>query len=496
MADKEKEEGLNQIYDFDRRIDSLIVRVKKSKSNNSKKVISYYETFLKHHTPKPFSIATQEKILNRTLTILQWMDKEKKDFEKVNREFMEKFVEKYINKSKKYSDYSKKMFKSCLKKFYQWLKKMEGENYPPEVSWIKIERANSQKQVKPEDMLNDEDIEKMIKITEHPRDKAFLMMLSESGCRVGEILTLKIGNMNFDDRGTYFLVNGKTGQRRVRVVNATPFLHSWLEIHPEKENKEAPLWCVVGTSKNFSRDSNNGKNHKFNWSFALTYPAARNLIIRLAKKAGIEKPINPHNFRHSRATILGAAGLNESIMNQIMGWAQGSKMSGVYLHLSGKQTDDALLPALYGMKVEENKEKQPKMFPIKCISCGELNPYNAKRCKKCNTIIGSIKTTIDEKKREIEFETMKKKMKIIEKSANAFEELSQNQEFLNFLKMFKATGGASAEELEYLREKAAEIEEDQAIERRMKKPVEVVITKSVRDKLNQNWAKVVKNVKK
>jgi len=60
-------------------------------------------------------------------------------------------------------------------------------------------------------------------------------------------------------------------------------------------------------------------------------------------------------------------------MNEIMGWKQGSAMAGVYIHLSGKQTDDALLPAMYGVKISKEENTHSQMFPIKCINCGELN---------------------------------------------------------------------------------------------------------------------------
>jgi len=181
----------------------------------------------------------------------------------------------------------------------------------------------------------------------------------------------------------------------VRTINATPYLHDWLNIHPNKDDPKAPLWVNIGTTKQISKkfdsgEIQKGKDYNDHWSYNLSYAAARKILINLGRKAGIKKPINPHNFRHSRATALGAAGLNQSIMNEVMGWKQGSAMAGVYIHLSGKQTDDALLPAMYGVKVTKEETKHSQMFPIKCINCGELNAHNVKRCKKCNNIIGVI----------------------------------------------------------------------------------------------------------
>jgi len=389
MINNEKRNILNNVYDYDKRINSCIEKLKKINTKNSKSVIDYNESYLKNNN---FSIATQVKWLSRTVPLCEWF---KKDFEKCKREDIEKVVEERINKNNGLSPDSKKMNKVALKKLFRWVKKCDDDEYPPEVSWIKTPRNDGRRHINPEDLISDEDIEEMIKIADNPRDKAFIITLAESGCRVGEILTLLVKSLIFDERGAYFLVDGKTGTRRVRVINATPYLHDWLNMHPEKDNPLAPLWISFGTMKGISKrfesgELKQGKEYNNKWSHNFSYPAARKMLVVVARKAGIEKPINPHNFRHSRATALGAAGLNQSIMNEIMGWKQGSTMAGVYIHLSGKHTDDALLPALYGVKLEKEDKKNPQMFPIKCVNCGELNAFNSKRCKKCNHIIGVL----------------------------------------------------------------------------------------------------------
>ena len=136
-------------------------------------------------------------------------------------------------------------------------------------------------------------------------------------------------------------------------------------------------------------EENINNNYKMKWSYSMSYAAARKLLQVAAKKAGITKPINPHNFRHSRATSLCSLGISGNILNEYFGWTQASRSVSTYLHLSGKQVDDTLLNKAYGMTTEESNT-QPKMFPIKCFSCGELNSHDATRCKKCNTLIGNL----------------------------------------------------------------------------------------------------------
>lgn len=46
------------------------------------------------------------------------------------------------------------------------------------------------------------------------------MLVPESCCRIGEILSLKIKNIQFDEYGIVLTVNGKTGMRRVRIIDS------------------------------------------------------------------------------------------------------------------------------------------------------------------------------------------------------------------------------------------------------------------------------------
>lgn len=88
-------------------------------------------------------------------------------------------------------------------------------------------------------------------------------------------------------------------------------------------------------------------------------------IKTVAKKAGIKKPVNPHNFRHSRATFL-ANYFTEAQLSQWFGWVPASRMPARYVHLSGRDIDKAYA-VLHGLEGEE--EKMPKFVPKKCPRC-------------------------------------------------------------------------------------------------------------------------------
>ena len=119
----------------------------------------------------------------------------------------------------------------------------------------------------PEEILTKEDIKKMIDAARTPRDRAIISVLYESGCRVGEFLSMRIKNVSFDRYGAVIVVHGKTGYRRIRLVSSVPYLAEWMNSHPFSEDPEAWLWISLN---NFRR---------------LPYNFLRTILRVIAKKA-------------------------------------------------------------------------------------------------------------------------------------------------------------------------------------------------------------------
>jgi integrase len=69
------------------------------------------------------------------------------------------------------------------------------------------------------EIVTTETVSRLIEAATHPRDKALIAMLYESSCRPHEILNLKICNVTIDHYGAVIFVNGKTGMRRLRLID-------------------------------------------------------------------------------------------------------------------------------------------------------------------------------------------------------------------------------------------------------------------------------------
>ncbi|MEM7826047.1 MAG: tyrosine-type recombinase/integrase, partial [Candidatus Aenigmatarchaeota archaeon] len=259
-------------------------------------------------------------------------------FDKAEKGDLERLVIE-VDSNNKWSEWTKIDFKRIIKFFYRWLKNgsLEGE-YPSIVKWIKVKMKRNNQKV-PDQVLTKEEVELLASKAGNLRDRALVLVLYESGCRIGEFLNMRIKDISFDQYGCYIMVSGKTGWRRVRIVEYSKDLLKWLDSHPFKSDPEAYVWVNL---ENFGK--------------VISPNAVNRLLKNLARKSGIAKPIHPHAFRHARATHL-AKQLPEAIMKEYFGWTMDSKMASVYYHLSGRDVDEALLKA-YGYKVEKEEEKQ------------------------------------------------------------------------------------------------------------------------------------------
>jgi integrase len=361
------------IYHFENRLNSIAQAIENSSSisdQNKAAIRNFHSSCI----ADGLTVARITKLLQHVRTLAVILGK---DFADATRDDIERVVRE-VETNRDWSTATKHDYKIVLKKFYKW-QHGTGE-YPDNVKWIKSRLKNGHKL--PEELLTEDDVKKLVECAQHPRDKAFILVLYESGCRIGELLTLRIRNVLLDENGAVLLVNGKTGQRRVRIIASVPLLSIWLDNHPFRDDLDSPLWVVVGT-----------KNHHE----ALSPSSAAKQIEKIAVRAGIRKRVNPHAFRHARATFL-ANSLTEAQMKEYFGWVQSSEMASVYVHLSGRDVDNAILK-LNGLAVAERKENE-SLKVKNCERCKERNSPMSKFCSRCGSPL-DIQTAVelDEKRK-------------------------------------------------------------------------------------------------
>ena len=255
------------------------------------------------------------------------------------------------------SDSSKNEYRRTMNKFFKWLK---GEDWPD----LKTLRGDKKHLRKPQVLTKDE-ILQLIEASKHPRDKAVIALLYDCGLRVGEVASITFKDLIFNEYGGKVKVRGKTGERLVPFVMAGPYIKNWVQMYPNPHPDE-PLFIGTGNR---------------NYRKPLYYESYMNIIKRAIKNSGIEKKVTPHIIRHTRATHL-ASKLTESEMCHYLGWQLGSDMPKVYVHLSGRDIDNAIYSKVYGLKIE-NRDKDDSIKPVACPRCKESCGPSSEYCYRC-----------------------------------------------------------------------------------------------------------------
>ncbi len=305
-----------------------------------------------------------------------------KDVLKASREDLEKVVAK-IN-AMDLADEEKRKMRVTLKVLF---KHFLGEDlyYPRQVAWIKT--TGSKNKMLPQDLLSEDEVLKLITAAKDLRDKAIIALLFDTGMRIGELASIRLKDVQIGPSISHVTVNGKTGMRRIPITFSVSYLSQYLNTMPNAKQGDN-LWQTIGT-----------------WEYtgkAVGGDGIRQMLKRLSKKAGINKRIYPHLFRHSRASYY-ANKLTEQQLKAYFGWTGDSKMAATYVHLSGRDIDNAILQASGEKPVIDNEK--PMLTVRICGRCGFSNSMDSMYCNRCGSPL-NVKTAVESIRTEDEIREM------------------------------------------------------------------------------------------
>jgi len=364
---------MTDIYNSEARLERFLERINKCDSISEKNKELIFN-FKDNCFAEGLSISRVLRYLYDLSTLARLLEK---DFDSVNIDDIKTTVmrfetEKLKNGKEMYSESTREGFRITLKKFYNWQRKCEDKEYPPEVKWIKTRKVMKEKN--PNDFLTEEDIKKLIEHAESHRNKALVSTLSDSGLRISELLNLRIKDVRFDEVGAVLHVkNAKhsgTGSRFVRVIFASPYLKEWFDLHPLRDDSESYIFVTKDGQR-------------------VKYPYVRGMLERLRKGAGIKKRVNPHNFRASKATWYAKHKVGDRNLMKIFGW-RSPNTAGYYVALADDEVDKVVLDV---HQINREEREEPLLKPITCVACKQINAPTTKYCVACGF-------PLDEKLRE------------------------------------------------------------------------------------------------
>jgi len=165
----------------------------------------------------------------------------------------------------------------------------------------------------------------------HPqgtRNRAIFETLYASGLRVSELTTLRLSNY-FPESG-YLKVLGKNNKERIVPIGASAIKHIGLYLAGDR-NKMTNINPDHSDTLFLNR---RGKG--------LTRVMIFTLVKTMVKRAGIEKIVSPHTFRHSFATHLVEGGANLRAVQDMLGH-ESITTTEIYTHLDTKFLKDTIM---------------------------------------------------------------------------------------------------------------------------------------------------------
>jgi len=149
------------------------------------------------------------------------------------------------------------------------------------------------------------------------RDKAILEILYACGIRVSELIGLKISGLLFNEE--IIRVFGKGSKERLIPIGSSAV--NWVN---EYLKKSRPLLEKKMKSEGYLFLNSRGTK--------LSRMGVWKIVDRYVKKAGIEKEVHPHTFRHSFATHLLEGGADLRAVQEMLGHSDISTTQ-IYTHI-------------------------------------------------------------------------------------------------------------------------------------------------------------------
>ena len=174
--------------------------------------------------------------------------------------------------------------------------------------------------------INPEDIKVLLSVIDHTRNRAMILLLLRTGMRIGELLDLRIVDINLPEKKVLIITGEKNSRGRVAYLSedAEEALRAWLEVrNPQKEM----LFYACNRA-------------------TMSYAAARKMFKHHLAKAGLSfKGYTLHQLRHTFASEMLNAGLRLEVLQQLMGHSS-LEVTRQYARLTDKTREEEYFHAM------------------------------------------------------------------------------------------------------------------------------------------------------
>jgi site-specific recombinase XerD len=184
-----------------------------------------------------------------------------------------------------------------------------------------------------------EDVQRLLAAITAVRDRALILLLLRTGMRIGELLEVKLSDLNLAERKILIYVGEKNYQGRAVYYNedAAQALQNWLTERDTQSGYLFPGRAGQGT---------------------LSYVTAWSAMRKALDRAGLsEKGYSLHHLRHTFATDMLNAGMRLEVLQQILGH-QEIEMTLRYAKMTDLTREHEYFKAME--RIEQGERHEPR----------------------------------------------------------------------------------------------------------------------------------------
>lgn len=248
----------------------------------------------------------QQSVVNYVSCVTKFLYhfKEKDSAQHINEDDIKQFLYSFKESN------TQRGYHSAIKSFYKYVC-----NQPNKFKWIEYAKRNRKLPI----VLSEDEVQRIFNACANLKHRAIIGLLYSCGLRVGEVVNLKIADID-SSRMAINIINAKGGKDRIVPLHNDLLLLLRLYF---KEYKPVE-YLFNGQKKN-----------------QYTKKSIEELVKTYSEKAGINKRVYPHLFRHSSFTNMLEGGVELSIIQKCAGHST-IRTTQLYTHISS-----ALLNKVY-----------------------------------------------------------------------------------------------------------------------------------------------------
>jgi site-specific recombinase XerD len=197
-------------------------------------------------------------------------------------------------------------YQRAVRRLFSWLvdEKVIDHNVARDVPLVRLPHQAPK-------ALSDEDLARILARlpAEGIRDRAIILFLADTGCRVGGLCSLTLDSVDLVNRSAAVIEKGQKGRRVYYTEMTAEALKLYMAVRPETET--AALFVT-------------------NSGTALSTNGVRLMLERVGRRAGVRGRCNAHSFRHAFARSFLRNGGNLAALGRILGHTPGSTVTARY----------------------------------------------------------------------------------------------------------------------------------------------------------------------